>query len=78
LSWGIELPFDSEYVTYVWFDALLNYVTGANFLTDQFDEYWPADIHVIGKDILVPAHSVYWPIMLHALGLEMPKKFLVH
>ena len=78
LSWGIELPFDSEYVTYVWFDALLNYVTGANFLTEQFNEYWPADIHVIGKDILVPAHSVYWPIMLHALGLEMPKKFLVH
>ena len=72
------MPFDSEYITYVWYDAFLNYVIGVNFLTDQFDEYWPEDIHVIDIDILVPAHSVYWPIMLHAFGIEMPKKFLAH
>ena len=67
LSWGIELLFDSEYFTFVWINALLIYVTGTNFLTDQFDEYLPADIHVIGKDIFVSAYSMYWPIMLHAL-----------
>ena len=70
--------FDSEYFTFFWFDTLLIYVTGANFLNDQIEEYWPADIHVIGKDILVPAHFVYLPIMLLVLELEMPIKFLVH
>ena len=78
LSWGIELPFNTDYVTYVWFDALLNYVTGAGFGTENFEKIWPADIHVIGKDILVPAHAIYWPIMLHALGIELPKQLLVH
>jgi methionyl-tRNA synthetase len=71
------LLFDSEYFTFFWFDALLIYVTGSNFLNDQIDEYWPADIHVIGKDIFVSAHSMYWPIMLHSLWLE-PKKFLAN
>jgi methionyl-tRNA synthetase len=78
LEWGIELPFDSEYVTYVWFDALVNYITAAGYGTDEFEQNWPADYHVIGKDILVPPHAVYWPIMLKALGLELPKHFLVH
>jgi methionyl-tRNA synthetase len=78
LEWGIELPFDSDFVTYVWFDALTNYITAAGYGTDAFDEYWPADYHVIGKDILVPPHAVYWPIMLKALGLELPRHFLVH
>lgn len=78
LSWGIELPFDSEYVTYVWFDALLNYITGAGFGTPQFSSLWPADFQVIGKDILVPAHAIYWPIILHALSIELPKTLLVH
>lgn len=78
LSWGIELPFDKDYVTYVWFDALLNYLTGAKFQTQEFNNYWPADYHIIGKDIMVPAHAVYWPIMLHALGIELPKHLLVH
>ena len=55
LSWGIPLPFDNEYVTYVWFDALVNYVTGAGFGTEKFDLHWPADLHVIGKDILAPS-----------------------
>jgi len=59
LSWGIELLFYSEYLTFVWINALLIYVTGTNFLTDQFDEYLLADIHVIGKDIFVSAHSMY-------------------
>ncbi|MEZ5406042.1 MAG: methionine--tRNA ligase [Verrucomicrobiia bacterium] len=71
LAWGIPLPFDEGYVTYVWFDALVNYVSFA-------DNHWPADLHVIGKDILIPAHAVYWPIMLKALDLPLPKQFLVH
>lgn len=78
LSWGIELPFDTDYVTYVWFDALVNYISAVGYGTDTFADYWPADFHVIGKDILVPPHSVYWPIMLHAIGLELPKSLLVH
>lgn len=78
LEWGIELPFDPDFVTYVWFDALTNYITAAGYGTDAFEDNWPADYHVIGKDILVPPHAVYWPIMLKALGLELPKHFLVH
>jgi methionyl-tRNA synthetase len=73
LEWGIPLPFDEGYVTYVWFDALLNYVSAV-----EGRGRWPADWHVIGKDILIPAHGIYWPIMLHALGLPPPKGLLVH
>ncbi len=78
LEWGIPLPFDESYVTYVWFDALVNYISAIGYGTDKFSDNWPADFHVIGKDILVPPHSVYWPIMLKAIGVEMPKSFLVH
>lgn len=81
LSWGIELPFDSNFVTYVWFDALINYISFAGYGVDaRFDALWPADRHVIGKDILVPAHGIYWPIMLHALGFtdEQIPGLLVH
>ena len=86
LSWGIELPFDAGYVTYVWFDALINYISFAGYLSDggdglpRFDDLWPANVHVIGKDILAPAHGIYWPIMLHALGFpdEMIPRLLVH
>lgn len=78
LSWGIELPFDHDYVTYVWFDALINYISAVGYGTEKFSAYWPADVHVIGKDILIPAHGVYWPIMLKAIGIEIPKKILVH
>ncbi|MGJ8653430.1 MAG: methionine--tRNA ligase [Opitutaceae bacterium] len=78
LEWGIELPFDEDFVTYVWFDALTNYITAAGYGTDEFEKHWPADYHVIGKDILVPPHAIYWPIMLKALGIELPKSFLVH
>ncbi|MEC8333519.1 MAG: methionine--tRNA ligase [Verrucomicrobiota bacterium] len=78
LEWGIELPFDREFVTYVWFDALVNYLTAAGYGTDEFEEYLPADYHVIGKDILVPPHAVYWPIMLKALNIQLPRHYLVH
>lgn len=78
LSWGIELPFDADFVTYVWFDALTNYITAAGYGTDAFQSLWPADYHVIGKDILVPPHAVYWPVMLKALDIPLPKHFLVH
>ena len=86
LSWGIEFPFDPEFVTYVWFDALINYISFAGYLAEpdsglpDFAKLWPADCEVIGKDILVPAHGVYWPAMLHAMGFsdeEMPT-LLVH
>ena len=78
LSWGISLPFDENYVTYVWFDALVNYVTAAGYGGDEFTSLWPADLHVIGKDILAPPHAVYWPIMLKALNLPLPKQILAH
>lgn len=74
LEWGISLPFDEAFVTYVWFDALLNYYSA---VVDK-PEFWPADFHVIGKDILVPPHAVYWPIMLKAAGLPPPKALLAH
>lgn len=78
LSWGIPLPFDDDYVTYVWFDALINYISAVGYGTEAFDRYWPVDYHVIGKDILVPSHSVYWSAMLKAIGVELPKSLLVH
>jgi methionyl-tRNA synthetase len=86
LTWGIEFPFDRNYVTFVWFDALLNYVSFAGYLSGNdpslpdFDELWPCQAHVIGKDILVPAHGVYWPIMLHAMGFsdEQMPRLIVH
>ena len=78
LEWGIELPFDEDFVTYVWFDALTNYITAAGYGSDDFEQHWPADYHVIGKDILVPPHAVYWPVMLKALDIPMPKHYLVH
>ena len=86
LAWGIEFSFDPEYVTYVWFDALLNYVTFAGYLAEPgsglpaFDDLWPCKGHIIGKDILVQAHGVYWPIMLHAIGFpdEQMPRLLVH
>lgn len=73
LTWGIELPFDADFVTYVWFDALTNYYSAV-----VANGCWPADVHVIGKDILMPPHAVYWPCMLRALDLAPPKQLLVH
>ncbi len=79
LKWGIELPFDPGYVCYVWFDALINYITGAGYLSnpERFALTWPANYHLIGKDILT-THAVYWPIMLHAMGLEPSRSILAH
>jgi methionyl-tRNA synthetase len=93
LNWGIPIPFDPNFVTYVWFDALVNYISipaahgdeailsalGNSKFKIQNSKFnlWPADIHVIGKDIL-KFHAVYWPIMLKAMGLPLPKQILVH
>ncbi len=79
LSWGIPLPFDDKYVTYVWFDALVNYISIPGYLTDmgRFNKWWPADFHLIGKDILT-THSVYWSTMLRALDIEPPKTIFAH
>jgi len=80
LSWGIPLPFSQEHVTYVWFDALINYISAVGEF-DGKDNYssrwWPADLHLIGKDIL-RQHAIYWPIMLHALNIEPPKTIFAH
>ncbi len=79
LAWGIELPFDPEYVCYVWFDALINYISGVGYRRNdaEFEKWWPASYHLIGKDILT-THSVYWPTMLKAIGLPMPKTIFAH
>jgi len=78
LSWGIELPFDGDYVTYVWFDALVNYISAIGYPFDRlrFERWWPA-VHLIGKDILT-THTVYWPTMLKAAGVEMPEMIFAH
>ncbi len=78
LTWGIPLPFDDNFVTYVWFDALINYLTGIGYpASDSFNRYWSVAEHVIGKDILKP-HAIYWPTMLLAMGLPLYRKLHVH
>ena len=79
LSWGIELPFDKDFVAYVWCDALTNYISAVGYLSDdeKFKKWWPASYHLIGKDILT-THTVYWPIMLKAMGLELPESVFAH
>jgi len=78
LTWGIPLPFDSRFVTYVWFDALINYLSGLGYPAgEDFARYWPAAEHVIAKDILKP-HAIYWPTMLKAMGIEPYKRLHVH
>lgn len=78
-DWGIPVPFDRKHVVYVWFDALTNYITAAGYLHDKekFSHFWPADIHLVGKEI-VRFHSIIWPIILMALGVELPKKVYGH
>ncbi len=81
-NWGIPVSFDNEHVIYVWIDALSNYITGLGYNPEGengelFNKYWPADVHLIGKDIL-RFHTIYWPIMLMALGVELPKKVFGH
>ena len=78
LTWGIPLPFDDKYVTYVWFDALINYVSALGGPGDpRFEKFWPVAQHLIGKDILKP-HAVYWPCMLKAAGLPLYRHLNVH
>jgi methionyl-tRNA synthetase len=79
LSWGIELPFDRDYVTYVWFDALVNYLSALEYkpTSPSVDRYWPATVHLVGKDILT-THAVYWSTMLMALGLPLPEMIFAH
>ena len=81
-KWGIPVDFDPKHVTYVWLDALTNYITGIGYDCDgesseQFEKYWPADLHLIGKDI-IRFHTIYWPIFLMALGLPLPKQVFGH
>ena len=81
-KWGIPVSFDPKHVTYVWLDALTNYITGIGYDCDgnsdeKFKKYWPADLHLIGKDI-IRFHTIYWPIFLMALGLPLPKQVFGH
>jgi len=79
-DWGIKVPGDPKHVIYVWVDALTNYITALGYLSDDetlFNKYWPADVHVVGKDI-VRFHTIYWPIFLMALDLPLPKKVFAH
>ncbi len=79
LAWGIPLPFDPDYVTYVWLDALVNYISAPGYPEDSvgFQACWPADVHIVGKDILT-THAVYWMTALLALELPLPKKLFAH
>jgi methionyl-tRNA synthetase len=83
LSWGIEIPFDTDYVTYVWFDALLNYLSGIGYHPDssvaqaEWEEWWKSSTHLLGKDILT-THCVYWTTMLLALNVPLPKGLVAH
>jgi methionyl-tRNA synthetase len=78
LSWGIPLPFDPEYVTYVWFDALINYISALDYPSgSDFQKFWPVAEHLIAKDILIP-HGIYWPTMLRAAGIPPYKRLNVH
>jgi methionyl-tRNA synthetase len=81
-KWGIPVDFDDKHVVYVWLDALSNYITGIGYdadgnSTEQFNKYWPADLHLIGKDI-IRFHTIYWPIILMALEVELPKQVFGH
>ncbi|MCK5551800.1 MAG: methionine--tRNA ligase, partial [Deltaproteobacteria bacterium] len=78
ISWGIPLPFDPEYVTYVWFDALINYISALDYPSgSDFGKFWPVAEHLIAKDILIP-HGIYWPTMLRAAGIPPYKRLNVH
>lgn len=79
-DWGVKVPFDEKHVIYVWIDALSNYLTALGYLNDAYQDverYWPADVHLVGKDI-IRFHTIYWPIMLMALDVELPKQVYGH
>jgi methionyl-tRNA synthetase len=79
IGWGISLPNDPGQTVYVWFDALINYITAAGYAADdvKFEKWWPADVHIIGKDI-IKFHCIIWPIMLMSAGLKLPKEIFAH
>jgi len=79
VSWGISIPDDNEQTMYVWFDALTNYLTCVDYdlTSERFQKYWPADIHMVGKDIS-KFHAIFWPAMLMSMGYELPKRLLIH
>jgi len=79
LDWGIEIPFDKNFVTYVWFDALINYISNIGVYRDNnsFQKWWPCTVHLVGKDIIT-THAVYWPIMLKSAGFELPHTIFAH
>lgn len=77
LDWGIPVPFDKKHIIYVWFDALINYLSGVNYPKAEYKKFWPVDVHVIGKGINF-FHSVIWPSMLLSVNEKLPKKILVH
>ncbi|MEM5808026.1 MAG: methionine--tRNA ligase [Candidatus Aenigmatarchaeota archaeon] len=77
VKWGIKLPWDESHTCYVWIDAFLNYVTGIGWPNKKFERYWPADLHLIGKDIL-RVHATIWPAELLAVGLKVPKQIFAH
>ncbi|MDD4995454.1 MAG: methionine--tRNA ligase [Patescibacteria group bacterium] len=79
MEWGIKMPGDSKSVIYVWFDALINYISAIGYFNDQkkFKKYWPADVHIVGKDI-IKFHCALWPAMLMSAGLELPKRIFAH
>ena len=79
-TWGVPVDFDPGHVVYVWIDALFNYATALGYENDKyhdFDKYWPADVHIVGKEI-VRFHSIIWPAMLMSVGLPLPKKVYGH
>jgi methionyl-tRNA synthetase len=78
-KWGIPVPFNNQHVVYVWFDALINYLTGIGYMQDQkkFNNYWPANVHLMAKDI-IRFHAIIWPIMLMALDLPLPQTVMAH
>lgn len=79
-DWGIPVPFDEKHIIYVWFDAVCNYITALGYGSDNqemFDKYWPADVHLVGKEI-VRFHTLIWPAILMALGVDVPKKVFAH
>ena len=79
-DWGVKVPFDDKHVVYVWLDALTNYITALGYLSENdslFKKFWPADIHLVGKEI-IRFHTIIWPIILMALDLPLPKKVFGH
>src|SRR5699024_2150591 len=79
-DWGIPVPFDEKHVIYVWFDALVNYISALGYSTEDdslYQKFWPAEVHLMAKDI-IRFHSIIWPIMLMAIGVPLPEKVVAH